>query len=290
MLSHEFLEKLAQYTIEIQKKTETFRGNVHEKGADRKDVVSGSDLCNEFLLRRMLKDKIEGLSFIFGEENGFERIGKGEIGAIIDPIDGTRLYTARLFYSAISVGFVDSVGKTVAGYIVSINNQWPDDLNVWTFDGETVRKNNVVFTKTVKDESMNRVCISITSYSALPERSKEIVATIFRLVTERSRGPLSFCSGAMEILSVMEGKIGACINIGRQDVVSHCVAIEIAKNLDFYVRHVEKCTENFELKIDYENGTVTPKESASFVVCASCIADDMDDLLKDAFDENSFKI
>lgn len=282
MFSHEFLSELSSLTVAIQRENENLHSDVHAKGSDGQDVVSGSDLSNEAKLRVLLREKVPSIAFIYGEEYGFERIGNGTVGALIDPIDGTRSYTCRIFYSAISVAFVNLQGQVVAGYIVSINNQHPDDLGVWTFDGETTMHNGELYRPKTRIDDIKNACISITSVSAYPKRSRDIAAIMFRLATERSRGPLSLCSGAMEILNVLQGNLGACINIGEEDIVSHAVAVEIAKSVGFHVRHVLTQGEDFSLLIDMENGEIMPKVGASILVCPKAISRDIEKIVEDA--------
>lgn len=282
MFSHEFLSELSSLTVDIQRKNEALRSDVRAKGSDGQDVVSGSDLSNEAELRVLLREKVPSLAFIYGEENGFERICNGTVGALIDPIDGTRSYTCRIFYSAISVAFVNLQGQVVAGYIVSINNQHPDDLGVWTFDGETTMHNSKLYRPKTRIDDIKNACISITSVSAYPKPSRNTAAIMFRLATERSRGPLSLCSGAMEILNVLEGNLGACINIGEKDIVSHAVAVEVAKSVGFHVRHVLAQGDDFSLLIDMEKGEITPKVGASVLVCPKAISRDIEGIVEDA--------
>ena len=282
MFSHEFLSELSSLTVDIQRKSEKLRSDVRAKGADGQDVVSGSDLSNEAELRSLLCQRVSALAFIYGEENGFERVRNGTVGALIDPIDGTRSYTCRIFYSAISVAFVNLRGQVVAGYIVSINNQHPGDFGVWTFDGKTTMYNGEPFRPKTHIDDIKNACISITSVSAYPKRSRDIAAALFRLASERSRGPLSLCSGAMEILSVLQGNLGACINIGEKDIVSHAVAMEIAKSAGFHVRHVLSQGDDFSLLIDTEKGEITPRVSASVLVCPKAISRDIDKMIEDA--------
>lgn len=282
MFSHEFLSELSSLTVDIQRKNERLRSDVRAKGSDGQDVVSGSDLSNEAKLRVLLREKVPALAFIYGEENGFERIGDGTVGALIDPIDGTRSYTCRIFYSAISVAFVNLQGQVVAGYIVSINNQHPDDFGVWTFDGETTMHNGELYRPKTRIDDIKNACISITSVSAYPKRSRDIAAIMFRLATERSRGPLSLCSGAMEILNVLQGNLGACINTGEEDIVSHAVAVEIAKSVGFHVQHVLAQGDDFTLLIDMEKGKIVPKVGASVLVCPKAISRDIEKIVEDA--------
>lgn len=283
MFSHEFLSELSSLTVAIQRENENLRSDVHAKGADGKDVVSGSDLSNEAKLRVLLREKVPALAFIYGEENGFEQVSRnGTVGALIDPIDGTRSYTCRIFYSAISVAFVNLQGQVVAGYIVSINNQHPDDFGVWTFDGETTMHNGELYRPKTRIDDIKNACISITSVSAYPKRSRDIAAIMFRLATERSRGPLSLCSGAMEILNVLQGNLGACINIGEEDIVSHAVAVEIAKSVGFHVQHVLAQGDDFTLLIDMEKGKIVPKVGASVLVCPKTISQAIEEIVEDA--------
>ena len=283
MFSHKFLSELSSLTVAIQRENENLRSDVHAKGADGKDVVSGSDLSNEAKLRVLLRERISVLAFIYGEENGFEQVScNGTVGALIDPIDGTRSYTCRIFYSAISVAFTNLQGQVIAGYIVSINNQHPDDLGVWTFDGKTAKHNGESFRPKMCIDDIKNACISITSVSAYPKRSRDIAAIMFRLATERSRGPLSLCSGAMEILNVLKGNLGACINIGEEDIVSHAVAVEIAKSVGFHVRHVLAQGDDFTLLIDMEKGKIVPKVGASVLVCPKAISRDIEKIVEDA--------
>lgn len=282
MFSHKFLSELSSLTVDIQRKNEALRSDVHVKGSDGQDVVSGSDSSNEAELRVLLWEKVPSLAFIYGEENDFEQICNGTVGALIDLIDGTRSYTCRIFYSAISVAFVNLHGQVVAGYIVSINNQHPDDLGVWTFNGETTIHNGELYRPKTRIDDIKNACISITSVSAYPKRSRDIAAIMFRLATERSRGPLSLCSGAMEILNVLEGNLGACINIGEEDIVSHAVAVEIAKGVGFHVRHVLTQGDDFTLLIDIEKGEIAPKVGASILVCPKAISRDIEEIVEDA--------
>ena len=71
----------------------------------------------------------------------------------------------------------------------------------------------------------------------------------------------------MEIISVVEGRFGVYFNVGKKDFVSHPVAIDIAKNLGFYVGHIFSEGSDFSIYVDLDNETIRPKQEMSVVIC-----------------------
>ncbi len=283
MFTHEELYRIALLTAGIDRKNRRMKKAVYAKGETGQDVVTGSDFENEKELRLLLKAEVPGLGYIYGEENGFETVGRGDIGALIDPIDGTRAYTEGLFYSAVSVAFVGREGKTAAGYLLLINNQSPrSNPEIWTFDGSTARRNMRPVRAAQNACDLRQTVVSVTSVAGFSDRQRAIAALIFKLASDRSRGPASICSGAAEIMCVVNGRLGAFINPGVCDAVSHPVALEIAKCLGLYVRHVFEPGCDFSVSADLKSKKLIPGRDMSVVVAPVALKEEIDGLLRDA--------
>ncbi len=284
VFTHSSLQILGEHTHEIHKQNQKHRHEVLRKGSNGQDVVSGTDLANESQLRQLLKTQLPDIAFIYGEENGFEKVGKGGYGALIDPIDGTRPYTSGIFYSSISVTFVDLKGKVLAGYIVLINNQSEDDGSVWTYNGESVWKDGSPYSCKSVTESLKDAVISITNVAGYSDEARTITTILYKLITDRCRGPISLCSGSAEILSVLEGRLSGFINFAENDIVSHMVAIEMAKSLGFYVRHIQTADADYKLLIDLEDGIISADSDLSVVVADPALKDSIDTMISDALE------
>ena len=284
VLTHSLLQSIGAISWKIHKENHQHRHEVHRKGSTGQDVVSGTDLENERQLRQLLKAQFSDIAFIYGEENGFERVGKGDYGALIDPIDGTRPYTSGIFYSSISVTFVDLTGKVIAGYIVMINNQSEEDASVWTFDGESVWRDGSPYSCNSVTDSLKDAVISITNVAGYSDKARTITAMLYKLIADRCRGPVSLCSGSAEILSVLEGKLSGFINFAENDIVSHMVAVEMAKSLGFYVRHIQTADADYKLLIDLEAGTISADSDLSVVVADPALKDSIDTMISDALE------
>lgn len=280
--SHVFLNRLANRACEIQRHNESARDIIFSKGDEGQDVVTESDLENEKMLRKMLVEEIPDIAFIYGEENGYEAVSDGDFGALIDPIDGTRAYAAGFFYSGISVAFVNPEGKTIAGFIVLINNQSSKDYSVWTFDGNSAQKNGELFNLLPDNKKIEESCISVTNVASFGDEDRAMASRIFKLIADRARGPFSLCSGAAEAIAVIEGMFQGFINISRQDYVSHPVAIEIAKCLGLYVRHVFNKNSDFAIEIDRREKSIRARGDMTLVITLMSIKEDVDRILEDA--------
>jgi myo-inositol-1(or 4)-monophosphatase len=76
------------------------------------DYVSAVDLASEAALREALERGAPGVTF-FGEEHGGER---GELGWVVDPLDGTANFIHGFPIVAVSVALVEA-GRPVAGVV-----------------------------------------------------------------------------------------------------------------------------------------------------------------------------
>lgn len=279
MFTHSTLHRLASAAADIHLRNASGVAETYAKGEGGLDVVSATDLRNERDLRALLREALPDLAFLYGEENGFEKLPGDGYGALIDPIDGTRPYTQRMFCSGVSVGFCDGTGVMRAGFIVRLNNQWPGDMSLWTWDGETVRKDGAPFTPPAKIRSFADGCVSVTNIRSFPEDSRMLSAAWFLLAADRCRGPMSVCSGASEVLAVLEGRLAAFVNPASSDMVSHAVAVGMAKSLGFYVRHCLTEGSDFTLAVTPEG--VAPAGDLSLAVSPMALRDELDALIRD---------
>mgnify|MGYP000944704431 CR=1 FL=1 len=241
---------------------DNIKKEVVQQQKDKIDVVTSIDLANEQSIYEMLK-QLPSVAGMYGEENGYQAIfPSGNLIAVVDPIDGTRPFCLQIFYSSISVAFYAKNGKFVAGILILINNQNQDNKIFLLEDGliSIYTQNKPYFTPYVfpdyTETTLAQEVVSVCNVGAFEKQwplhssHQEDGWKISKLLRQNSRGEICLYSGAAEIMSVMKGKIGGYINLGKIDVVSHAVALEIAK-LSPYIRvqHVYTEGDNFDLDI-----------------------------------------
>lgn len=233
------------------------------------DVVTQVDLDNEDSIRKILHvyQKELDLGAIFGEENGYEKIGDGVNVAIVDPIDGTRCFVMEIFYSSVSIGFVDEEGDLKGGILIVINNQ-KSKKDFTRYETFLVSMGKVwhrvglepfvqfEFPK-LKSIGLNEACVSLTDVGSYTKQWSENSVhnrdgeKIHRLLKMHSRCGMSFCSGAAEIMSVVSGRLGGFINLGKNSVVSHLVALMIADlNSEISIHHVYDKGNDFSIDLN----------------------------------------
>lgn len=238
------------------------RKEVIQQQKNEIDVVTSIDIANEQSIYELLK-RLPSVAGMYGEEYGYRTIfPSGDLIAIVDPIDGTRPFCLQIFYSSISVAFYAKNGKFVAGILILINNQNQDNKIFLLEDGliSISTQNKPYFTPYVfpdyTETTLAQEVVSVCNVGAFEKQwplhssHQDDGWKISKWLRQNSRGEICLYSGAAEIMSVMQGKIGGYINLGKFDVISHAVAIEIAK-LNPYIRvqHVYTESDNFDLDI-----------------------------------------
>lgn len=241
------------------------------------DVVTNVDLSTE----QKIKDILKGYPEIFGaygEEYGFELFHTdGTRMAVIDPIDGTRAFAGHYAYSSISVGFYDREGGDCnEGILININNQIPekyraDKYTIYVYSYGNVYVSHDLaeswqgFAPAIEKKALSDCMVAITDNAKFGTNYTDemVPIEVLRKFKEKllstSRGQMGFFSGAAEIMCTLTGSIGLFINLCPNDVVSHPVAIAIARACGAKVIHV--ATEGDDFRIGFN------KDGKPFFLC-----------------------
>ncbi len=232
-------------------------------------VVTSVDLENEKAIIEILKSYEDELSLsgVYGEETGYNVFSEnGDLIALVDPIDGTRAFVMELFYSSISVAFVDFDGEFDSGLLVLVNNQKPVyDFSRYTIfavaDGEVMFKEGdmeefVPLTPEIRETELHKECVSFSNLMSHARQWNGDLShaldggRVYAWLKSHSRGAISLYSGAAEIIMVVSGRLGGFVSLDKWDITSHLVALEIAKIAGFEVGHVYSDGQCFDIDID----------------------------------------
>jgi len=168
------------------------------------DVVTDTDLETERLIRRELKARSPG-SPIVGEELA-DQLGDGNVGWIVDPLDGTINFLYNLPVVSVSVA-ATLHGTVVAGAVTDVLR----DETFSATKGRGARCDGATIAVSGEQELANSLIGTGFSYNA-ERRADE--ATVVSRILPVARDIRCFGSAALQLCWVGCGRLDACYQRG----------------------------------------------------------------------------
>jgi myo-inositol-1(or 4)-monophosphatase len=170
---------------------------------DQSNIVTESDFKSEELIRKLIFKTYPDHN-ILGEEHGFED-KKSAYTWIIDPLDGTSNYAARIPWFGILVALIKNGQPVLAGAYLPMS----DELYL-AEKGKGATKNGQTIRVSEETELRNILCCYSLDYSSDLNKSEREVQIIKGLV-QNCRN-LRSTNSCLDFCLVADGRIGAALN------------------------------------------------------------------------------
>ncbi len=206
-----------------------------------KDTIKADKIAEDYIIDTLVYEGFHGL--IVSEEIGVKEIGKDEIIAIIDPLDGSRNYIHGITWCAISIAFAkkrkkSTINDIIAGVVQPIYSPYPfsfyKDGGVY-WGNSTITREKVITNLTARKDIMYAV------YEDEP-KALEVITTIYQEKLRKGVKPKirSLGSASLEITYTSLGFFNAFIDSrSKLRIVDIAASIGILKELGGYYSKID---------------------------------------------------
>jgi myo-inositol-1(or 4)-monophosphatase len=179
------------------------RVTAYDNKQDQSNIVTESDFKSEECIRQLIGDAYPDHN-ILGEEHGYED-KKGEYTWIIDPLDGTSNYAARIPWFGILVALVKDRKPLLSGAYLPIS----EELYLAEV-GKGATKNGKKICVSDENDLKNLLCCYSLDYSEDVSKTQREVQIIRKLVQNFRN--LRSTNSLFDFCMVADGRMGAALN------------------------------------------------------------------------------
>jgi myo-inositol-1(or 4)-monophosphatase len=175
----------------------------YDNKQDQSNIVTESDFKSEVLIRKIISAAYPEHN-ILGEEHGFEH-KQSDYTWIIDPLDGTSNYAARIPWFGILVALVQNGQPILSGaYLPMSNEMYLAQL------GKGSTKNGRPISVTQEIDLRNLLCCYSLDYSEDSTKTEREVQIMNSLVQNYRN--LRSTNSIVDFCMVADGRMGAALN------------------------------------------------------------------------------